>query len=131
MIYHRCLKYFLILFIYFFTIFECPVGHSKIPDLQELSNQYVHHHDFFHTDDMMNFLKHTELSIFCPHLMAQRITLQVFQGVRRYNSNDFFLLVHAAWGILVSWTGTEAGHRAVKVPSLNHWTARESLQRSF
>ena len=79
MIYHRCLKFF-----------ECPVGHSKIPDLQELSNQYVHHHDFFHTEDKMNFLKHTELSIFCPHLMAQRITLQVFQGVRRYNSNDFF-----------------------------------------
>ena len=40
----------------------------------------------------------------------------------------FFLPVCTAWGILISWAGTEAGRKAVKVPSLNHRTARRSNQ---
>ena len=46
-------------------------------------------------------------------------------GHSLFEERHFFWPRHAAFGILVPWQGIEHMPPAVKVQSLNHWTARE------
>ena len=80
----------------------------------------------------MSFEEQILTFIFSLWLMLSGSFIEVFADTISVVVVVFFLLGHLAFNIFVPQSGIDLGlATSVKVPSLNHWTAREFPMFSF